>query len=138
MDLESIARRVGDELRDELPEDTDIAVTGTFGAVQGDEVMLRQVFANLIRNAGEACELAGRAPSIAIDGRVDGTQRLTGLGRRQRSGNSRGDRSRIFQPFFTTRSRGSGLGLSIVQKIVLLHNGKVSVGTSPSGGAEFS
>ena len=48
------------------------------------------------------------------------------------------DRSRIFQPFFTTRSRGSGLGLSIVQKITLLHNGKVSVGASPSGGARIT
>jgi signal transduction histidine kinase len=47
------------------------------------------------------------------------------------------DRSRIFQPFFTTRSRGSGLGLSIVQKIALLHNARVSVGASPAGGACF-
>jgi len=47
------------------------------------------------------------------------------------------DRERIFQPFFTTRSRGTGLGLAIVQKVVVMHNGRISVGSSPGGGASF-
>jgi signal transduction histidine kinase len=47
------------------------------------------------------------------------------------------DHGRIFRPFFTTRSRGSGLGLSIVQKSVLLHNGSISVDPSVTTGARF-
>ena len=47
------------------------------------------------------------------------------------------DRERIFQPFFTTRSRGTGLGLAIVQKVVVIHNGRITVGSSPDGGASF-
>ncbi len=138
VDLASLAGRVADDLRLELPKETEVRVTGTFGVVQGDEVLLRQVFANLIRNAAEACDLAGVTPSIAIEGRVDEAQRLVAISVDDNGpGIPDADRSRIFQPFFTTRSRGSGLGLSIVQKIVLLHNGKVSVATASGGGAEI-
>jgi signal transduction histidine kinase len=47
------------------------------------------------------------------------------------------DRASIFRPFFTTRSRGSGLGLSIVQKSVLLHNGSIAVDPSVTAGARI-
>ena len=46
-------------------------------------------------------------------------------------------RDRIFNPFFTTKPRGSGLGLAIVRKIVDAHDGRITVGAPPSGGARF-
>ncbi len=46
-------------------------------------------------------------------------------------------RSKIFEPFFTTRAQGTGLGLAFVERIVLEHGGSISVGSSPSGGAQF-
>jgi signal transduction histidine kinase len=137
LDLEVVARRAADELRAELPEDTSLIVDGAFGSIQGDDILLRQVFANLIRNAAEACAIARRRPAIAIAGHVDTAARTAIVSVDDNGpGIPHADRARVFQPFFTTRSRGSGLGLSIVQKIVLLHNGRISVGVSTDGGAQ--
>jgi len=44
---------------------------------------------------------------------------------------------RIFTPFFTTKGRGTGLGLALVQKIIVTHNGRVHVSRSPQGGASL-
>jgi PAS domain S-box-containing protein len=135
VDLDAVIRRAVDELALELPQTT-VEVQGRFGEIEGDEVLLRQVFGNLIRNAAEACEAAGVAPRVEIRGQADGrTCRLSvddnGPGVPEAA------RGKIFQPFFTTRSRGSGLGLAIVQKLVVTHNGRVSVADSPLGGASF-
>ena len=136
VDLGAVARRAADDLRHELPEGTSLTVTGTFTDVLGDEVLLRQVFGNLIRNAVDACADAGRQADIRIRGEVDGSQ---GVCRVAVDDNGPGipeaARERIFQPFFTTRSRGTGLGLAIVQKIVVMHNGRVTVGDAPGSGA---
>lgn len=45
---------------------------------------------------------------------------------------------KIFVPFFTTRSDGTGLGLPVVQHVALLHNGQVSAANQPHGGARFA
>jgi two-component system, NtrC family, nitrogen regulation sensor histidine kinase GlnL len=136
--LEPLARRAAEELRHELPEGTTVHVSGDFGQIQGDEVLLRQVFANLVRNAAEACESARITPAIEIEGSVD---QKRGICRVSVDDNGPGipesARERVFQPFFTTRSRGTGLGLAIVQKIVVTHNGRVAAGASPPGGGRI-
>jgi len=138
VDLGAIAQRAADDLHHELPAGTQVTIGGGFGDVLGDEVLLRQVFGNLIRNAAEACDKAGRVPVVQIVGAVDpraGVCRVTvddnGPGIKD------ADRERVFQPFFTTRSRGTGLGLAIVQKVVVMHNGRVYAGSSAAGGASF-
>lgn len=136
--LGPLARRAEDDLRLELPAGTTIETAGEFGEIEGDEVLLRQVFSNLVRNAAEACESAGVQPAIVIEGQID---RKRGTCRVSVADNGPGipesARARVFQPFFTTRSRGTGLGLAIVQKIVVTHNGRVAVGASTSGGARI-
>ena len=137
VDLEAVVRRAAEELRVELPPSVTLDVTGTFGTVAGDEILLRQTFANLIRNAAEACETTAR-PSVTIEGFVDPASHTARVVVQDNGpGIREADRTRIFQPFYTTRSRGSGLGLSIVQKIVLLHNGRITVGTAATGGARM-
>jgi len=136
VELEPLIRRAGEELAHDLPEHTSIEVRGEFGVIDGDEVLLRQVFGNLIRNAAEACETTGVSPRIEVIGQTD--QRMCRIAVNDNGpGVPEPARSKIFQPFFTTRSRGTGLGLAIVQKLVVVHNGLVAVTTSPLGGASF-
>jgi signal transduction histidine kinase len=136
--VEQLARRAAEDLRHELPAGTSVEVTGEFPDIDGDELLLRQVFGNLIRNAAEACESAGITPAIRIIGAVD---RVHGICRVMVEDNGPGipesAREKVFRPFFTTRSRGTGLGLAIVQKIVLSHRGRVSVGSRIGGGASI-
>jgi len=138
VDLGVIARRAADDLRNELPAGTSLNVDGTFAEILGDEVLLRQVFGNLVRNAADACEGAGVAPDIRIRGWVDLPHHSCRVSVEDNGpGIPQAARERIFQPFFTTRSQGTGLGLAIVQKIVVLHNGRVTVADARGGGASI-
>ena len=138
VDLEGVVRKACEDLRHELPSGTALLVQGEFAEILGDEVVLRQVFGNLVRNAAEASQAVGLTPSIAVSGRVDRDQRVCRVTVDDDGpGIPEAERERVFRPFVTTRSRGTGLGLALVQKIVLTHNGRVSIGASPSGGASI-
>lgn len=137
VDLRAICERAAEEVRPEArAHGGDVTVRGTFGRLQGDEVLLRQAFSNLLRNAAEACIEASLAPVVIIESTIEGEfARMTvddsGPGIEPRS------RERIFRPFFTSRRNGIGLGLALVQKIVVFHNGRVSATESPLGGARL-
>jgi signal transduction histidine kinase len=111
-------------------------VRGQFGAVDGDEVLLRQAFSNLCRNALEACTAASTPPHITIEGTRDPAQSLL---RVAVIDNGPGIEDRVaahmFQPFFTTKANGIGLGLALVQKIIVTHNGRVAASRDPDRGA---
>jgi len=138
VDLGAIVRRAADDLRYELPEGTTLIVDGTFADVLGDEVLIRQVFGNLIRNAADACEGARIVPDIRIRGWVDVPHHSCRVSVEDNGpGIPQASREKIFQPFYTTRSQGTGLGLAIVQKIVVMHNGRVTVADARGGGASI-
>ncbi len=121
------------------PEHSAVSVSGGFGHVEGDEVLLRQAFANLVRNAVEACQRAGVAPAVRVHGNVNAADGLVEI---TVADNGPGlpvvDRDRLFQPFFTTRSDGTGLGLALVQKFIVTHNGQVRADDRAEGGAVFT
>ena len=78
VDLETICDRAADEVRAEARAlGGDVTVRGVFGAVEGDEVLLRQAFSNLLRNAVEACAGASLAPIVVIRSEVDQKRKVS-------------------------------------------------------------
>jgi signal transduction histidine kinase len=99
-----------------------------------DEEQMYQVALNLLVNAIEVLP-AGGTVTVAIDGRDDG---FTGFEVRDDGpGISAENRERIFQPFFTQREGGTGLGLTFVQRVVHEHKGRVSVDSDVGRGSVF-
>jgi two-component system, NtrC family, sensor histidine kinase PilS len=116
-----------------------VEISGEFGTISGDDVLLRQAFSNLFRNSVDACRSAQCAPDIAVDGRRDVAAATLHVTVRDRGpGIPAADLDRVFQPFFTTRPGGTGLGLAIVQKVLVSHNARIAVSNHPEGGALFS
>ena len=138
-DLRAIVERAADDLRSDARQlNGDIVVTGEFGRVDADDVLLRQAFMNLLRNAVEACQGQGLIPDVRVEGVLDTAQSLARVSVHDNGpGIPAEARERIFRPFFTTKKTGTGLGLALVQKIVVTHNGRVLATSSPRGGACF-
>jgi len=101
-----------------------------------DAQMIEQVLVNLITNASQAMEGAEGAKLLEVasavqDGRI--VLRVSDSG----PGVPPSLREKVFDPFFTTRKDGSGIGLSFSHRIIADHGGSLRVGTSRWGGAEF-
>jgi two-component system, NtrC family, sensor histidine kinase AtoS len=135
VDLRAVAERAADDLRaDARALGGDISITGDFTTIDGDDILLRQAFSNLLRNAIEACAATSVAPAVSVDGHVDRTNGACTLVVSDNGpGFSDDTRDRVFHPFFTTKPQGTGLGLALVQKIVVTHNGRVTAGSGPGG-----
>jgi signal transduction histidine kinase len=137
IDLHAMVERAADEVRaDARSRGGEVTVRGEFPVIDGDDVLLRQAFSNLVRNAIEACCDSAGGPKIVIDGRVDGGHLRVSVDDNG-PGIPAAARERVFRPFFTTKGRGTGLGLSLVQKIIVTHNGRVHAASSPAGGASL-
>ncbi|MBI5438365.1 MAG: PAS domain S-box protein [Nitrosomonadales bacterium] len=107
--------------------------------LHGDPTRLRQVFSNLIMNAIQSTEEIHRQPHILIRTGVVLDEGVAPKIRIEICDNGPGvDHSQIeklFEPFFTTRAKGTGLGLPIVKRIVDQHQGTIDFATAPGGGA---
>lgn len=98
-----------------------------------DPDKLKQVFMNILANGIEAMEEGGKI-AITSQQRSEGVEiRIADEG----VGISEEDLLRIFEPFYTTRERGSGLGLSISYKIVAAHKGDIWAVSMPGEGTTF-
>ena len=136
---ESKAPRGGVSVTMDVPNDLPL--------IEGDQHQLSQVFTNLIANAFEALEGKGTitiaaslgeiepdpefgvapvlAPTIVVDVCDNGPGVPPELS------------DRIYDPFFTTKVKGTGLGLGIVRKIVDAHDGRIDLHSSPDTGTRF-
>ncbi len=103
-------------------------------AVNGDESMLRQVFLNLAINGCQAMPQGGtlRLTAAPTSGhRVEVKVEDTGTGIKPEH------LGKIFDLYFTTKDHGTGIGLSMVYRIVQLHDGDVEVQSTPGRGTTF-
>jgi PAS domain S-box-containing protein len=100
--------------------------------IDGDRIL--QVLKNVVENAIEFSAGGGRV-SIEARAENDGSQVVFSVSD-QGPGFREEDLPHVFEPFFTRRRGGNGLGLAIVQKIVSEHGGQVAAENGPEGGAQ--
>jgi signal transduction histidine kinase len=112
---------------------TDVRLQAGLPAVIGDRVQLQQVLLNLVVNARDAMaeiDPGGRTLRIASamsDGRIHIEVRDTGRGIP--------DTEAIFEPFFSTKEHGVGMGLAICRTIISAHGGRLWASNNPGPGA---
>jgi PAS domain S-box-containing protein len=102
--------------------------------VPADADQLRQVLWNVVINAIQAMDGRGaltlrtgaKEHNLVVDIDDDGP------------GIPEGHRESVFEPFHTTKERGTGLGLPVAERIVSAHGGRITIDSSPSGGARFT
>ncbi len=138
VELQATVDRVVAEIGTAAPN-VAVSCDGEFGNVAGDESLLRQAILNLARNATEACaETKGGRVNVRgeiVRGAEAAFQRITVSD--NGSGIAADALPNLFHPFFTTKPQGTGLGLAVVQKIIVQHGGQVEARNQPAGGAVF-
>ncbi|HUT26255.1 MAG TPA: ATP-binding protein, partial [Sumerlaeia bacterium] len=137
--VESVVRMADLEL-EALGIQIEMLLEPDLPAILADERLIQSALRNLLRNAVEAIEAARRPAdqrrvtlrTWAVDESVMLEIADTGCGI------AREDMPKIFEPYFTTKFDGSGLGLMAVVRIVRDHNGEISVKSEEGAGTTFT
>ncbi len=127
--LEDLAREMSSP---EGPAPFRVILEGEFPPIPGDEPLLRQAFHNLIRNARQAMNGQGVQVTIRGTREEDGSLRIEVAD--DGPGIAPEVLPRIFTPFFTTRPGGTGLGLPLVQRTIVSHDGTIGVASQVGRG----
>jgi two-component system, NtrC family, sensor histidine kinase HydH len=124
--MEGVIQEKGLRLEDRLHPD--------LPPVEADPNQMKQVLLNLVKNALEATEDQGAilVSSGTDDGRVWFSVQDTGKGM------SEDVQEKIFNPFYTTKEKGTGLGLAVINKIVTDHHGAITVSSVAGSGSTFT
>ena len=115
----------------------DIAVEHGLPPLEADPDLMSQVLINLLRNGAEAARAHAERPLVSLSF----TRTPSGRTQIEVEDNGAGVpealRQDIFLPFFTTKPKDTGVGLSLARQVVLAHRGAISVGEGTGGGALF-
>jgi signal transduction histidine kinase len=126
-DLQRHRVRVHAELAEDLPR------------VIGDRIQLQQVILNLLRNASEAMtEVHDRRRLMLLRTEREGDHHVRVTVRDAGVGIAPDSNEKLFAPFYTTKSRGMGIGLSISRTIIERHNGRIWAAPNEGPGATFA
>jgi PAS domain S-box-containing protein len=131
VDVAPLVTSVADLLReDPALASVQVDVDGSVPPVAADPGLLKIVFLNLLVNSGHAMEGRGRirVSLTSIDGVCEITFNDSG------PGIPAAVREKIFTPFFTTKARGTGLGLPTAKRLIEAHSGTIRIECPPEGG----
>jgi two-component system, sporulation sensor kinase E len=136
-DLNSLVREAAEFLQPELKSRNillELDLAPGLPVLDVDEDQLKQAFYNIIKNASEAMKQGGLLKiRTGSDGEwVNVTFADTGGGMTQET------MARVFEPYFTTKKTGSGLGLMITQRIIRAHGGEVVLESDPGKGLRLT
>lgn len=125
--------KLNQKLRKDVKQETHLTSSAI---IFGNPDKLKQVFLNLAINAYQAME---STPQPVLSVRVDkGPENIRVVFKDNGPGMSQKVLARLFEPFHTTKTQGTGLGLATVHKIVETHDGQIFVESSEGKGAEFT
>ena len=142
LDLVEVIREVNRHLRHEAAlrsVPVEVRCDSAPALVRGDRIQLQQVLVNLMVNALDAArDLGGREPHITVqtERAADGAVRVSVLD--NGLGIPEGQSEKIFEPYFTDKPGGLGMGLAISRSILRAHGGRIWAENVPGGGAKFS
>jgi PAS domain S-box-containing protein len=102
-----------------------------------DQFRLEQVFRNILENALAACQAPVSIQIQCAEAELGGRPALRIAVRDNGPGLTPEQRQRIFDPFYTTKTKGTGLGMAIAKRIVEAHGGQIAVGCDSLSGAEI-
>jgi signal transduction histidine kinase len=106
---------------------------------RGDRVQLQQVVLNLVLNGLDALRSpAARDRTLVLQTVRDGDTAVRVAARDSGAGIDDADLEHIFNPFYTTKAEGMGMGLAIARSIVEAHGGRLEARNNPEGGATFA
>lgn len=111
-----------------------LSETGEGASIWADEARLHQALTNLVRNAIQASPAGGQVKVAASDLAGGGLVTVEDEG----PGFQEAEAERLFEPFYTRRKDGTGLGLALVKSIAAAHGGWVKAENGLKGGARFS
>ena len=107
-------------------------------SMQADEELIEQVLINLVKNAIEAFRQDHPGPRICINSTLNENENVQIMVEDNGKGIIREALDQVFIPFYSTKSTGSGIGLSLSRQIMQLHNGTLTVDSEPNERTVFT
>jgi signal transduction histidine kinase len=133
VDLLSVVRNASNLYQERISLQIDIP--NEQARIRGDQDQLLRLFNNLLKNAIQATESVS-SPRISITLKEEGSYYLVEV-EDNGEGIAEGEKGKIFEPNFTTKSSGTGLGLAMAKSIVEYHEGSITFSSRPQEGTVF-